>query len=453
MQTNILLFLLFSIIAVFIIRFIPCDMKKYGILFLNIFFYVICDYRFSVLIFTEIFWSFFWGKAISDRHSKIPMVIGITPVLFVLLFFKYYHFFIPENDYFFKLIMPLGISYYTFKIISYLADIASHKRTAETSFVNYAVYVSFFPQIICGPISRSEEIISQLNHLQKPSEDQLCNGFMLILSGLFKKLVIADRISPYVDTVFSTPSTQPALALWMCTFFFSIQLYCDFAGYSELVIGICKLLGIDCTSNFNLPYLSRSIKEFWSRWHISLSSWLRDYVYIPLGGNRKGIIRKSWNIIITFLISGIWHGNTLSYILWGLWHGFFNLIPTRKTANKLFSLIQMIGTFFIVMIGWIFFRLSTLKEITQFLKRMFFDLHVNYQNILSSIMPFTNDYSCLSYFLVIMIFIAFLFLTECLSYYKKTVFIVHPYVLCIIYTFSIILFGVIGQSSFLYANY
>ncbi len=453
MQTNILLFLLFSIIAVFIIRFIPCDMKKYGILFLNILFYVICDYRFFILIFVEISWSFFWGKVLSDRHSKIPMVIGITPVLFILLFFKYYHFFIPESDYFFRLIMPLGISYYTFKIISYLADIASYKRTAEISFVNYAVYISFFPQIICGPISRSEEIIPQLNHLGKPSKDQLCNGFMLILSGLFKKLVIADRISPYVNTVFSTPSAQPALALWLCAFLYSIQLYCDFAGYSELVIGICKLLGINCTSNFNLPYLSKSIKEFWSRWHISLSSWLRDYVYIPLGGNQMGAHRKSLNIIITFLISGIWHGNTLSYVLWGLWHGVFNLIPTKKVSGKLFSLVQMLGTFFIVMIGWIFFRLNTIPEIYQYFKRMFLDLQINYQNILSSIMPFTNDYSCLSYFLVIIIFITFLFLTEYLSYYNKSIFIVHPYALCIIYTFSIILFGVIGQSSFLYANY
>lgn len=429
-------------------------MKKYGILLLNILFYVICDYRFSILIFAETFWSFFWGRVLSDRHSKIPMVIGITPVLFFLLFFKYYHFFIPESDYFFKLIMPLGISYYTFKIISYLADIASHKRTAEVSFVNYAVYVSFFPQIICGPISRSEEIIPQLNHLEKPSKDQLCNGFMLILSGLFKKLVIADRISPYVNTVFSTPpSAQPALALWICAFLYSIQLYCDFAGYSELVIGICKLLGIDCTSNFNLPYLSKSIKEFWSRWHISLSSWLRDYVYIPLGGNQMGAPRKSLNIIITFLISGIWHGNTLSYILWGLWHGVFNLIPTKKVSGKLFSLVQMLGTFFIVMIGWIFFRLNTIPEIYQYFKRMFLDFQINSQNILSSIMPFTNDYSCLSSFLVIMIFIAFLFLTEYLSYYNKSIFIVHPYALCVIYTFSIILFGVIGQSSFLYANY
>lgn len=456
MQTNILLFLLFSIIAALVIRILPPTLKKYGLLVLNIIFYLSCDARFFLLMLLSTCWSFFIGRQIENSvvRKKLWLWMGIIPILFTLAVFKYYNFFVSSETTFLTLTMPLGISYYTFKIISYLTDIYLGKRFVERSPVNYTVYISFFPQIICGPISRSEEITKQLDCLQAPSNELVSNGILLILSGLFKKLVIADRLSSYVDAVFASPSSYPCLALWMSAFFYTIQLYCDFAGYSEIAIGVGNLLGLPCKPNFNLPYFSRNIKDFWGRWHISLSSFLKDYIYIPLGGNRKGHIRQKINILLTFLISGLWHGNGLNFILWGLWHGILNLLPTPKSNCRWKTILQTISTFICVTFGWIIFRAKNLKSGGIFLKQMFRNFSLSYQSIVASILPFTNDYACLSYFLTVCFFIFILFLMEWRQFSGKSVSSqksIHRK--CFLYTLSIILFGMLGHNSFLYANF
>lgn len=456
MQSNILLFLIFSIIAAFIVRVLSPSRKKYGLLYVNILFYFICDTKFLLLMLISTAWSFFCGQRIehSVHRRKFWLCFGIIPVILILAFFKYYKFFIPNNVVVLTILMPLGISYYTFKIISYVADIYLQKRNAEPSFINYCIYVSFFPQIICGPITRSEDITENLDYLSPPTPQMLTQGYLFIMSGLFKKLVIADRLNPYVNAIFSYPSSYPALALWMAAFFFTIQIYCDFAGYSEIAIGISNLLGLECTPNFNLPYFSYSIKDFWRRWHISLSSWLRDYVYIPLGGNQKGIIRKKFNILLTFLVSGLWHGTGMNFLCWGLWHGLFNLIPVKKSTNKIVHSLQVFSTFICVMFGWILFKADSLFHAFLFIKQMFTQINFSFQTIVNSVMPFTGDYSCLAYLLTVSFFILILYLLELYDFSTFSSGSTKiPYIKCIIYFFSLILFGMIGQNSFLYANF
>lgn len=459
MQSNILLFLLFSIIAAFIIRLLPQSQKKYGLFFVNIIFYLLCDARFMLLMLAGILWSFGIGRKLSMKpeRNKFWLCSGIIPVVLILIIFKYYNFFVSltgnEADAL-SLLMPLGISYYTFKIISYMIDIYFEKRTAEISLLNYSIYVSFFPQIICGPISRSADITKQLEHFHSPSLQILEQGYILILSGLFKKLVIADRLNPYVNTIFSDSSSYPALALWMAAFFYTIQIYCDFSGYSELAIGIGNLLGINCKPNFNLPYFSYSIQDFWRRWHISLSSWLRDYIYIPLGGNRKGTLRKKINTLITFLVSGLWHGSGFNFIIWGLWHGLLNLIPVKKSSHKSLYMLQMLLTFICVMFGWILFKSDTLSNGILYISHMFQNIALNQQVIIAAVIPFTGDYSCVPYFLTVCLFILLLFIMELFEYNGRIKYSSKSCNLkCLIYLSAIILFGMIGQNSFLYANF
>lgn len=458
MQTNILSFLLFAIIASIVIRLLPHRFKKYGLLCFNILFYLLCDIRYIALMLFSIVWSFCIGRKLSSQTShttrRILLWVGIIPVLLTLCFFKYYNFFITDEGHALTILMPLGISYYIFKIISFLADAYRGKSDLAVSFVNYSIYISLFPQIICGPIARFENLSEQIADLNSPSELQLSEGCLLIISGLFKKLVIADRLSTYVNTIFTNSSAYPALALWMAAFYYTIQIYCDFAGYSEISIGITNLLGIKCHSNFNLPYFSYSIKDFWQRWHISLSTWLRDYVYIPLGGNRSGRMRKYLNTLITFLISGLWHGSGFHFVFWGLWHGLLNLLPSKRASRKWQIVLQTFGTFVCVMFGWIFFRADSLNSGFQYIGHMFSNITVNYQSIVATIIPFTGDYSSLPYFLTIMLFIFLLFLLELrefTSFSAKTS--KSKYIKHAIYLLSIILFGMIGQNSFLYANF
>ena len=455
MQSNILLFLLFSFIVSALLRILPTRLKRYGLFFFNISFYLLCDAKFFLLVIIGTIWSFVVGRWLcTTTKRKTLLWIGIIPIIGVLCLFKYYNFFVPNSKNVLALVMPLGISYYTFKIISYIADIYSDKYEPETSIMNYSIYVSFFPQIICGPISRCKNITEQIKNLFTPSEQMTVNGCMLILSGLFKKLVIADRLNSYVNAIFAAPASYPSLALWMSAFFYTVQIYCDFSGYSEIAIGVSNLLGIECSPNFNTPYFAHSIKDFWHRWHISLSSWLKDYIYIPLGGSRKGKIRKHLNTLITFLVSGLWHGTGLNFICWGLYHGILSLFSAKKSASTWTNILQISGTFFAVMFGWILFRASSLHQGIQYIYYMFRHISLDTTSIVTSILPFTGDYSCLSYLLTVCLFITILFIIELREIMHKTNFSQKEiYVKCFIYISSIILFGMIGQNSFLYANF
>lgn len=447
MESNILLFLAFSGIALIIYYILPCSIRKYLLLAYSFMFYFICDFGFAWLILLLTLWSFYYGKFLASG-SRIRIAGGIIPVILILCIFKMQFLFCRGNIG----IMPLGLSYYSFKIISYLADVYRKKRKPEENLVDYAVYVSLFTQIICGPISRSEEITEQLKQKMKYNSDLFAQGILLIISGLYKKMVIADRLSGYVNTVFGNYRNYSGLTLWMGAFCYTIQIYCDFAGYSEIVIGVTNLFGITCRKNFDMPYFSGSIGEFWRRWHISLSSFLRDYVYIPLGGNRCSRIRKKINILCTFIISGFWHGEGFKYLAWGIWHGLWNLVEdNQKDKHKI---IKTFLTFICVMLGWVLFRADSIRDAGGFISGMFCRLTITPNAVIETILPFTGDYSCLAVFSSIMLCIVILAIFEWRALYAaKLDNEKENKVRSIIYLAAIVFFASVGQNSFLYANY
>lgn len=407
------------------------------------------DTKYFLLLLFEVVVSYLGAKILEKKKNKVYLVSSIAIVIIILAFFKYFGFIAEKTSLSLDIIMPIGISYYSFKIISYLIDTYKNTIKYKISFVDYFIYVSFFPQILSGPISRPNEIIEQLNNKNTITEEKVTKGIELILDGLFKKYVIANRIANYTSLVFNNYINYPSLALWICMFLFSIQLYCDFDGYSKIVIGISKMLGFNIVDNFKTPYFSYNIKQFWKRWHISLSSWLKDYIYIPLGGNKCSKFRNYFNILATFIVSGIWHGNTLNYLFWGIYHGIANILSFKKPKNKLDKFFKTLATFITVSFGWIIFSIKDLKGIITYIIKMFKDFSLSYNNIVSSILPFTNDYSCLAYFLCICILITILFIFELNDQNNKG----NISIRLVIYILAIALFGEFGTSAFLYANF
>ena len=329
-------------------------------------------------------------------YPKTILILSVTICVTILFFFKYFNFFtenlsfvlqklsIPIQPFTLKLALPIGISFYIFQTISYLVDVYRGEIRAEKDFGIYAVYISFFPKVMQGPIERGKKLLPQLHTCQSFQYNQASYGLKLMAWGYFKKLVLADGLSVYVNQVYNNLPSYQGFSLILATFFFAIQLYCDFSGYTDIALGSAKILGINLTQNFRAPYFASSIKDFWGRWHISLSSWLRDYIYIPLGGNRVGKIRHAANIMITFLISGLWHGASWNYILWGGIHGAYQIIEgffpgNSKTSpfqrNKhlhfLLCFITIPLTFLLVCFAWIFFRAATMQEAFYVLKNMF----------------------------------------------------------------------------------
>lgn len=354
-----------------------------------------------------------------------------------------------------KAVSILGLSYYVFRATSYAIDVYRGKYKADTSFVNVFVYISFFAHIICGPISRYDVYKENLHDIGY-HENPAVAGIRKIILGIFMKAVIADRLSLYVSNIYADYHSMPGLALWMAAFFYAIQLYCDFAGYSYVAIGFTDMLGIRCEVNFNKPYYSRTIKEFWSRWHISLSSWLRDYVYISLGGNRCSKVRYFFNVMLTFLVSGMWHGAGMTFIVWGLLHGLFVYLSPKtlsKTNNKVLVCGSVLVTFCISMMLWIFFRSESVYDAGMFIRRMFTDIHFDMTSIQLSVLPFDNRNTCIAKLMVIVGFILVLGLKEWNDVFGKMKgkawmrSVWYIFMIC-----SILLFGKFG-SGFIYGNF
>ena len=300
----------------------------------------------------------------------------------------------------FEVMLPVGISFYTFQSLSYTIDVYRGKKEPETHFGIFALYVSFFPQLVAGPIERSTHLLPQFFETHAFDYDRIVDGLKLMLWGLFKKVVIADRVAVYVDTVYSQPGEYYGATVLLATYFFAVQIYCDFSGYSDIAIGAAKVLGYDLMENFRRPYFAKSIGEFWRRWHISLSTWFRDYVYIPLGGNRGSHSRWLLNLFLVFLVSGLWHGANWTFVVWGALHGSY-LIVSIVTADlraqwwamlagpvpaggvrtagvrpgpmpemgKRF--VQILVTFHLVCFSWIFFRAGTIGEAAQLIEHLF----------------------------------------------------------------------------------
>lgn len=317
------------------------------------------------------------GRSIVFR--KLCLTISILVNFGILFFFKYFNFLnesilmvlntlrisceVPDLD----ILLPVGISFYTFQAVGYTIDVYKRDIVVEKHFGIYALFISFFPQLVAGPIERAKHLMPQFRVQRSFDASRMSAGLKLILWGLFIKVAIADRAGVYVDAVYNNAISHSGTSLALATLLFSIQIYCDFAGYSTIAVGTAKVLGFDLMCNFKRPYLATSITEFWRRWHISLSTWFKDYLYFPLGGNRRGTFRNYINILVTFVVSGLWHGASWTFVFWGLIHGVAQVIEkacfkARIGWGSIQNSLHYLLTIAFVMVAWIFFRASSVSE-------------------------------------------------------------------------------------------
>jgi len=401
MLFNSLHFLLFFPVICLVYFRIPSKLKNYWLLIASCYFYLAFNPAYIFLMMFIIAVTYASGIIIEkyEKQKKITAAAAVIICIFILGFFKYYNFFTYfTNNAFgifginisfpsFDFIMPLGISFYTFQAISYTVDVYRKKTEPLHNFAGYALFVSFFPNMVSGPIQKSHEFLPQLkkSHLHRFNYDRVKNGLILMLWGFFCKMVVADRLAIAVNAVFDAPGDFSGLQIFVSVILFSIQIFIDFNSYSDIAIGASRILGFDFKSNFLRPYFSKSIKEFWRRWHISLSSWFRDYLYFPLGGNRKGKTRTYINTMVVFIVSGLWHGASGTFILWGTLHGSFliigqltetlrrKILPENSKIRKniVFRTASVLFVFSLVSFSWIFFRANSFDDSLTIIKNAF----------------------------------------------------------------------------------
>lgn len=327
--------------------------------------------------------DFYWAKLIShteiQKKRKLFLSLSILVNLSVLGFFKYYNFFVTEFCSLFGLsaanlvinvVLPIGISFYTFQAMAYVIDVYRRKTEAGKDLLTYLTFSSFFPQLLSGPIERSGHLLNQFTIKREFNSGFATKGLELILLGFLKKVVLADNLAIIADKGFSFPDNYYGFDLIIAVLCFTFQIYFDFSGYTDIARGTAKLFGIQLIKNFNNPYFSENIGEFWKRWHISLSSWFRDYLYIPLGGNKKTRVRTQINLLITFAVSGLWHGANITFVIWGIYHGLLSVI-SHLFKFKLPKFAGIAFTFLLVMFGWIFFRAADLSIASKIIVRIF----------------------------------------------------------------------------------
>ncbi len=395
-------FAIFMAIVFTVYWLMPHKYRWIVILTANAWFYISYDVRYLAVILITMVASFLCAILIDrereENKKKTIMITGVITALSLLFVFKYLNFAlytvskvlnrisIPVHETTLKLIMPVGISFYTFMAVGYLVDVYRGKTEPVRHFGKYAIFVSFFPNVSSGPIERAGHFIPQIDKEKLFDYDSVVYGARLLMLGMIKKIVIADMMVKYVDEVFNKVPEHHGICFAWATILYTFEIYCDFSGYSDMAIGVARMLGFELTGNFRQPYLASSIKEFWGRWHISLSTWFRDYVYIPLGGNRCKKARRDLNLLITFLLSGLWHGASWTFVLWGGIHGVAQVIENRiKEAIKLdrekeknlpgpVKLMLTILTFCIVSYAWMFFRANSISEAFYIVRSMFTDL-------------------------------------------------------------------------------
>lgn len=404
MLFNSLDFLIFFPVVVLIYFIIPKKIRYIWLLVASYYFYMCWNARYALLIGVSTLITYISGlllrKAKKIRLRKLVVALSFISNLGILVFYKYFDFILENINAVlsqvngqlvsnpFDIILPVGISFYTFQALSYTVDVYRGEIEAQKNPLRYALFVSFFPQLVAGPIERSKNLLSQVKNVEQIKVwdyDRVAKGVVLMIWGLFQKMVIADRISIFVDAVYDNLHAVGTMETVFAAVGFSIQIYCDFAAYSTIAIGAAQVMGFELMENFDTPYFATSIKEFWRRWHISLSSWFRDYLYIPMGGNRKGKIRKYFNLLVTFLVSGLWHGASWNYVIWGGLHGLYQVIgeilaPLRKKINQLlkvnegvfsYKFGQILFTFSLTTLTWVFFRAETIEQAIYFFEKMF----------------------------------------------------------------------------------
>jgi len=406
MLFNSIHFLIFFPVVVIFFFLIPQRQRWIFLLAASYYFYMCWKMEYIFLIIASTLIDYFAGirmeNVVRSKRTKY-LLLSLAANLGLLFTFKYFNFFngafrsafqhfnivyhIPNL----RVLLPVGISFYTFQTLSYSIDVYRGERKAERHLGIFALYVAFFPQLVAGPIERSTRLLPQFYEKHSFNYQRLMDGFILMVWGFFKKIVIADRLAVVVNHVYNNVSDFSGLSFLIASYCFALQIYCDFSGYSDIAIGSARIMGFDLMKNFNRPYFSKSISEFWKRWHISLSTWFRDYLYIPLGGNRVKKWRWHVNIMIVFLLSGMWHGANWTFLIWGGLHGFYLVFSTfthklRQKISSLFLLdrfvyvkkiFAVIITFHLVLLGWIFFRANSLSDAFYILKHIFSSFSIN----------------------------------------------------------------------------
>lgn len=353
------------------------------------YFYSYWDYRFCGLLVLSTAVDYIAGKQIAmaadPRSKRLWLVLSLCVNLGVLGFFKYFNFFIDSaapllqsigwNTHTLDIVLPVGISFYTFQTLSYTIDVYRGKIQATDSLLDFALYVAFFPQLVAGPIVRASELLPQLATVPNWSSRRFYGGTQFVIRGLVKKVLLADRLGEVVDVVFAGPELYSGVTVWLAVIGYAGQIYYDFSGYTDIAIGVAKMLGYRFPRNFRHPYLATSIAEFWQRWHITLSRWLRDYLYFPLGGSRGSTLLTTRNLIITMALGGLWHGAAWTFLLWGLWHGVAlateRLVRLRYPIRKT-QWVGRLSTLFVVAVGWVIFRSQNLDECGVVFQKMLF---------------------------------------------------------------------------------
>lgn len=389
-------FILFAVTMLFLVTVRNFRAQKLYLLAASYYFYGYWDWRFLLLIAgcTVINWvAAEQIAATSNRHiRRVWITLALAVSLGALGFFKYYNFFIDSLNLLvsrwgwslgsLRIILPVGISFFTFQTLSYTLDVYRGELKTCRSLTDFALFVAFFPQLVAGPIVRASEFLPQLETPRTLTWNDTCEGIRTFIFGFFKKVFLADRLALFIETVFAHAGAFDGITVWLGVLAYAVQIYCDFSGYSNMAIGLARMMGYRFSINFNTPYIARSIQEFWHRWHISLSTWLRDYLYIPLGGSRKGRARTYINLMITMLLGGLWHGASWAFVVWGGLHGAalaihrgWHELHGRKhvvSHHTFFSgLFGWASTMLIVLIGWVFFRAGSFSQAGVILAQMF----------------------------------------------------------------------------------
>lgn len=394
-------FILFFPIVTLVYFLIPHRIRHLWLLGASYYFYMCWNAQYALLMTTSILITYLSGILIDRsrqlKTKKLWVALSFISNLAILFFFKYFNFLsesinglvvamhmsfrLPALD----ILLPVGISFYTFQALSYTMDVYRGEIYAEKNILKYALFVSFFPQLVAGPIERSKNLLIQINERHSFDYDRAKEGFVLVLGGFIKKIVIADRLAMFVNGVYNNCQDYGSLMFIIATVFFAFQIYCDFSGYSDIAVGCARIMGFNLMQNFNRPYCAKSIAEFWRRWHISLSTWFRDYLYIPLGGSRVSFARWGFNTMVVFLTSGLWHGANWTFVIWGALHGVYQIVG-RKTRgwrdnvmkrlhlpkeSFVYRLGAVCATFVLVSIAWVFFRANTLSDAMYILKCIF----------------------------------------------------------------------------------
>lgn len=495
MLFNSIHFLCFFPIVVLLYFVLPSKIRWVWLLISSYYFYMCWNPVYVFLMLGSTFTSYFSAiiiekinlgvsdEKIKKQGKKAVLVFSILLNLSVLFFFKYFNFLNDSLNLFFTsanltwgiksfdLLLPVGISFYTFEVISYMMDVYRGKSPVEYNFGKYALFVAFFPKLVAGPIERATHLLPQFFEPKKFNYENMRSGLMLILWGLFQKIMIADRLAILVNTVFNDIKSYQGFQYVIAIVFFSFQILCDFSAYSDIAIGASRILGFDLLKNFERPYFSKSIKEFWRRWHMSLSSWFKDYLYFPLGGSKEGKFITYRNIFIVFVVSGLWHGANWTFFIWGALHGCYQILgmifnnANNKLVQKLnitdafsLKLLNVIVTFSLVAFAWIFFRANNISDAFYIVRNLFvFNPEKVFTDDLYKLGLEINEFRIGVFLILLVLAVQYIQRTIELREYIKTLWLPFRWTIYITTILFILIYGIYGNtydaSQFIYFQF